>query len=685
MTHPLERSRARALAQRPELAWLLGLFVVIAAGVTRSWITTSLDSLQIDEAWHSVAGISYARTGDFRLNPEHPPLVKLWVGAFMPERLFKLRAFRVMEDKEGEREFIDDAFYSDNDPIATHRHLRWTMLGFHALLLVALGLTLRRVFGPALALVTVTLLVLDPTVAAHMPVVLTDLPVALLSTIAVLWAFSAFSSTRVFDVIVASLSLGLALSAKHSAIPVGLAVAALGLAMTARGLNQRGRWLHLARVAVVLLGAYATLWAGYGFRFSEIPAGTPTASVSPSFNRSIADKVEDLTSPLHRQAIQVALDHRLLPRAYLWGLADIVRAGVEGRQDVMHVYGKLVYADTPWYFFPAVLSAKLPIGLQLLAAVGLIMLLMRRLDARLQAPLYVLLFWGAFHMYFIMTGNSGYAGVRHAIPVYPVFAALAALPLISLPRWPWAGRLLVGASFVFFCVSALPNMRPWGYYNELVGGPDDAWRYFSDDGLENGQRGREIGEYYRKHLVGRAEPVYDFYGLYDKEKTAYGLQFRAFEDDPLDLDVVTGTAFVNTRWLSERPLYDYRAFRETRPIARFGNVLVVRGSFRIPWIRAERRSKPLSEALSPEHRDPARALQLAQEIVEIYPEDSSSSFLLGNMLVERGRWSEAQRAYELARHHLPEGEKLADTLALQIVALTSDPRSVKPLRNPWLE
>src|SRR5213080_1180132 len=30
-----------------------------------------------DEGAHLVAGVSYWRTGDFRLNPEHPPLLKL--------------------------------------------------------------------------------------------------------------------------------------------------------------------------------------------------------------------------------------------------------------------------------------------------------------------------------------------------------------------------------------------------------------------------------------------------------------------------------------------------------------------------------------------------------------------------------------------------------------------------------
>jgi hypothetical protein len=35
---------------------------------------------------HIAAGVSYVRNGDFQINPEHPPLVKLRVGALSQPR-----------------------------------------------------------------------------------------------------------------------------------------------------------------------------------------------------------------------------------------------------------------------------------------------------------------------------------------------------------------------------------------------------------------------------------------------------------------------------------------------------------------------------------------------------------------------------------------------------------------------
>ena len=70
--------------------------------VWRSAIGTAQDGFSIDEAWHIVAGTSYVREGDRHLNPEHPPLAKLWVGAAMPET-FRLGKEPALREKQQER------------------------------------------------------------------------------------------------------------------------------------------------------------------------------------------------------------------------------------------------------------------------------------------------------------------------------------------------------------------------------------------------------------------------------------------------------------------------------------------------------------------------------------------------------------------------------------------------------
>ncbi len=99
------------------------LLVIIAAAIVRSSITTSLDSFTYDEAYHIGAGAVHVQTGDFRLNPEQPPLTKLWVGAYVNLLGYQASPLRAFADKEDERNFVEADAYEHNDPCGpTERH-----------------------------------------------------------------------------------------------------------------------------------------------------------------------------------------------------------------------------------------------------------------------------------------------------------------------------------------------------------------------------------------------------------------------------------------------------------------------------------------------------------------------------------------------------------------------------------
>jgi hypothetical protein len=646
-------------------AFSLALALLVFAALARSYLATARDGLTIDEAWHAVAAASYVQTGDFRINPEHPPLMKLWVGMALGEHAFKLPPFRPLADKEDERAYINQAFFLDNDPDRAHERARLAMLALHGALLFALGFVLRRSFGAPLALVSLGLLAIDPTVAAHLPAVLTDLPLALTSSLAVLLAIRAFRSWRATDLALASLALGLAFAAKHSGLITGAGVAVIGvLALREQRLARAGK------LAAVLFGAYLVLWSSYGFRYAEGAHGeTEQADGAPLFNRSLHDKLADLQSDTPRQALQLAADLRLLPRAYLWGVADIVRGAVEGRQETLYVYGQHFEGDTPWYFFPAAITAKVPLGLLGLAALGLALL--RRVPER--AALTAFTIWCAIFLLCLMRGNSGYAGIRHAAPVLPMLAVLGALPIVYGTR---SLRYVSGACLLAALASALPVQRPWEYFNGLVGGAPNAWRSFTDDGLDNGQRTVEIADYYHAH-VSPAEPAFDLYNVAEEERTARGLRFASYLDAP-EGDTLRGTMFVSARWLAPRASYDFDMYRAATPVARFGNLLVYRGSFHVPWLSAARKRAALDAGL-------AQPEQLLREIVAQYPADMRSWFELANLLLERGDREGAARAYEGARAQATPENPLGPVLSEQLARLARGERNVPPVRNPWLE
>jgi dolichyl-phosphate-mannose--protein O-mannosyl transferase len=80
---------------------------IVSLAIVRSAIATRLDSFTFDEAYHICSGVSYVRYGDFRLNPEHPPLVKLWVGTIVNVTGFHLGPLRQFTDKSDERHFTE--------------------------------------------------------------------------------------------------------------------------------------------------------------------------------------------------------------------------------------------------------------------------------------------------------------------------------------------------------------------------------------------------------------------------------------------------------------------------------------------------------------------------------------------------------------------------------------------------
>ena len=84
----------------------------MAEAIVRSAIATRLDGFTIDDAYHIAAGVSHVRYADFRINPEHPPLVKLWVGTLISATGFRLSSIRPFAaDKADERDFAEQVVY----------------------------------------------------------------------------------------------------------------------------------------------------------------------------------------------------------------------------------------------------------------------------------------------------------------------------------------------------------------------------------------------------------------------------------------------------------------------------------------------------------------------------------------------------------------------------------------------
>ena len=164
-----------------------------------------------DEPLELAAGYSYLKTGDFRMNPEHPPLAKI-VEA-LP--LLALHPSLPLDSASWTR--ADEAgfgyrFFEQNsrsmDTLLFSARLMPILLT--ACLGLAIALWTRHVFGPGAALLALTLYAFDPTVAAHGHYVKNDLPVTLFCFLAVIAWCAFLTRPGLRRLALAGVTLGLA-------------------------------------------------------------------------------------------------------------------------------------------------------------------------------------------------------------------------------------------------------------------------------------------------------------------------------------------------------------------------------------------------------------------------------------------------------------------------------------------
>jgi hypothetical protein len=669
-------------------SFILLLLLLVGGAVLRSALATRLDDFTFDEAYHIAAGVSYVERADFRINPEQPPLVKLWIGSLMAATGFHLSPVREFHDKHDERRFAEEDVFFHNDPGSVQRRSRIAMWALNGLLLIALALALRRSFGPAVALGTILFLAIDPTIAAHLPVVMTDLPIALLSATAVVLATRAFRLWTWPDLVFCSIALGLALGTKHSAPVFYIFLGITGctfviFVQASQPIHSRA--LRLAKLLGVLLGALVILWGTYFFRFTE------SSGAKQAFNRPLAAKISDVNSLGYRFILRQMSRTHVTPRAYIWGFADTIRAGLEGRAYTQLAFGRLYYNKAPWYFFPGVMAVKLPIGLTFLALLGVCLLVARRLPVEWNVPATIVL---AAALCFLLVLRSGttYAGIRHALPVVPLLAIFAGMAThAALTSKTKALKVIVAFSFLGAVASALPVMRPWEYFNEIVGGGKNGYLYFDDEGVDLGQRTKEMAQYYREVLQPVGELPYESYMVTYTTERARGLDWVG--QDPkrdqarLTSRVWSGTILQDAKFLDKKLWWDDAALRAATPIARFGNLFVFRGTFALPGKQAATLYfagiRKIYLADSPDLEFGERLLRQSAEI------DPSAFFVnieLGNVRLRRGSREEALHAYTAALEHVPYDRVLRDSIQEQIQRVSIKPLGeIPPLRNPSAE
>jgi 4-amino-4-deoxy-L-arabinose transferase-like glycosyltransferase len=465
---------------RAEKALVILLFAVLLAEL--SWAVVS-DGLTIDEVVYIGAGHAHLSAGDFRLNPEQPPLAKLLgavglVGVKAPVGV-------------GEGEWGYGYAFVNRSALPASTVIARSRMG-NVLLTLGLALAVwawtRSSYGPEAGLVALVLVVFHPSLLAHGHLDTTDLPGALTMFVGS-WAYWAWSERpSAWRAACVGLLLGVAVATRIT----GWLLLPAFVLLEIRRWGRRGLLDRMDLALALALLTPLVIWASYGFRYAPAPGVQPRHYAEPP-------------SGLPARAKRTLEAIRALPEAYIDGIEYVARHNASGHPS--YLLGSTSNSGWPEYYLVAFLVKNTP-GF-LLGTVGLLGLLGRRRAAILSGGLEAHLLLPAGLMATLASAGHIQIGERYILPIYPYLAMLMGSLVPALLARP-KGRLILGGVLAFHVI---PSVAMIGrgyipYFNILAGGPDGGYRVLVDSNLDWGQDLPRLARWMREKGVSRVQLGY---------------------------------------------------------------------------------------------------------------------------------------------------------------------------------
>jgi len=480
------------------------------------------ESATADEPQQLTTGYTALVLKDYRLDPEHPPLLRMW--AALPLWMMsdvRLNTNAVSWTSVKPREFPHQFLYVDNDADRLLNRARF----MNAVLGVLLGILLfcwsRELFGFWPAVVALGLFCFEPNTVAHFGLVTTDSVACLIfGTLYFLWRTARRLTSA--NLVGLTVFFALAQAGKFTALilyPIALLVLVVHALRNGAWPCTLGRWDDLATRAqrlmavtgiwlLLAVASYVTLWAVYSFRYAPSPGGT-------GLDRIVAGPVAHRRVPKLAAAIDWIDEHHLLPNVYTQGFL-LGQAAAQDR--TAYLLGQISYTGW-WYYFPVAVLVKTPVALLILFFAGLALCGRECTSGRFHDDLFFLI------PLFLYLGASLpmklNIGIRHILPLYPLVVLVGGKTFAAAfasKRRQW---LVVVAALCLLEVAEVAAVHPHelAFFNLFVGGPKNGYKYLADSNLDWGQDLKNLKKWMDANHVdrinlsyfGSADPVY--YGI----------------------------------------------------------------------------------------------------------------------------------------------------------------------------
>lgn len=433
--------------------------VALLAEMAFAMVTTAVrQTPTTDEPVYVGTAVVYFQQHSLRYNAEHPPLGKLIIGAGLAFTHPRLDPAFVGDHWALGKQVL---YESGNDPWRLMLAARLPVI----LLTLLFGLVVfafaRDLAGPAGGLVALILYAFSPDVIAHGSLATLDVAAAgfLVTSLWLTWR-ARRRPGRYLPL--AGIALGAALATRMSvlpAVPVALLLVVLSIW---HGRRMPDRLLARGVLAAIGVGAIAVavVWASY-------------LAVDPHLTWVTPPDV-----PAVHGLRGLVVDWLPFPRPYRDGMR--IQFGFEDDTFGGFLFGRQ-YQGNLWYYLPAALLVKTPLGAMALWLVGAVtMVTIRRLrpaSAYVLVPALVLLLAA-------LPGARDF-GVRYVI-ILPMLLPVAAATVVVLrARWVHLATVVLLAFVAVSSIRTFPYYLP--YSNEAFGGPAKTYLRLHDSNVDWGQ------------------------------------------------------------------------------------------------------------------------------------------------------------------------------------------------------
>lgn len=623
-----------------------------------------------DEPIHLTAGYVALAKSDYRVEPTHPPFLRMW--AALP-----LLAMKGVNADASTIEGVPPAEWMPQGYGFAHRFLylehdadrllyaaRAMTLVWGLLLGILIFFWVRDWLGPATAVLALAFYTIEPNIAAHGRLVTTDFGVTCFIFGAIYFLWRSCRRLSVTNLAGLTLFTVLAVVSKFSAVLLGpIVIVLLGIAVALRvGISAKRA---VAVVMLLALASVAGIWAIYGMQYA--PSTSQTWLLSERDFPVAQERVPTLSG-----VVGWIDRHRLLPNAFTQGFFLS-----QATSRLSAYFAGEVSAEGWWYYFPAAFLVKTPSVLIALFFAGVVLLIpaFRRHNALDGAFIVIPI---AVYMGFAMESRIN-IGLRHILPVYPfvLLAAAAAAKQLMMWRPPVGRSVMAVAGALWLAGFAMVYPHTLTFFNVFAGGPGGGLAYLSDSNIDWGQDLKPLKSWMeRKNLsqinlayFGTASP--DYYGITCTHLP--GAPF--FAESLISRPVLPGYVAISSTILSGVYLTPdwrlfYRGFLSKKPVATIGN------SIHVYWVeswpdagddmrfdRAAETHAALADRLLFGLRWPDLAAVHYQKSLDRQPTDAVTLARLGLALFEAGETVRAIDTLDDAVRASPSDDEVRSLLA----------------------